>query len=297
MILNNRIIWSDNSTLKDLGVNLNNFHSGEENIPIIAAEDKIFFGSILPFNHKWFEIGAVPNAAAAKISAIEVWDGDEWHEVAEIIDQTSLAGATFAQSGYVSWVPDKEEGWRRDDTRDTDGSIDPIIGLGNSTGVEAVTNPITIYDLYWNRFIFDSDLTAGTTLKFVGHKFSTIDDLGDIYPDLIKPNVIAQFESGKTDWKEQEFVAARQIIADLERDAVIKTRDNILNWERFTRASIEKIAEIAFKAFGDDWADNRKLARDSYWSALNSGKKEIDRNRNARKDPQESIDSQGEMFR
>ena len=291
MILNNRIIFSNNNVLQDLSVNLNNFRSGVEALTIIAAEDKIYFGSILPFNHKWIEMGAVANAAAAVISDIEVWDGDEWQSVVDIIDQTKIGTSTFAQSGYISWVPDKDESWLRDDTRGTDTNIDPIEGLGDAS------NPVTIYDMYWARFTFSADLTAAMELKFVGHKFSAEEDLGDQYPELILSTTKAQFETGKTDWKNQEFMAAERIIEDLERDEVVKTRDNILNWERFTMASVHKIAEIIYKAFGDDYEDNRKVARSYYLQTLKAGRKEIDRNRNARKDPQEAIDSQGTLIR
>jgi len=286
MILNNRILFSDNGTLNDLSISLNDFRAQDETIAIVAAEDKLYFGSPLPFNHRWFEISSV-NAATATVSKIEVWDGDEWQEVVDIIDQTAIAGVTLAQSGIISWVPDKEEGWVRDDTNDTDNSADPIEDLDS----------VIIYDLYWVRFTFDADLSSNTALRFVGHKFSNENDLGGQYPELTLSTTKTQFKAGKVDWFEQEFIAAEEIISELERDEVVRTRDNILNWERFNLASVHKVAEIIYRAFGDDYVDNRKTARDYYFSNLRKGRKEIDRNRNARQDPLERIDGQGTLVR
>ena len=290
MTLNNRIIFLDNVTIKDLSVGLNNFKSGISPLPIVAAEDKLFIGGDLAFNHRYFHIGT-GNTAAAKISAIHLWDGNDWEPAVDIIDQTldPTGLITMSKSGHVTWTLDKDETWRRDDTRDTNNDSEDIPGLGD--------NGVIIYDLYWARFTFGGDLDVGTTLKFLGHKFHEEEDLQVDYPELVLSNTKIQFEAGKTDWLDQEFKAAQEIIRDLKSSKVIMTPDQILNWELFRMASVHKIAELIYRAFGDDYEDNRKVARDYYKEALKVEVANIDKNANARLDPKERLEGQGFLIR
>jgi hypothetical protein len=292
MIQNNRIIFSDNSTLKDFSVKLNEFRSDSELMEVIAAEDKLYIGGDLPFNHRWFEIDTV-NSNAVQVSKIELWDGDEWHEAVDIIDQTE----GFKKSGHISWSLDKDEQWHRDDTRATDEKTTPITGLGNDTGAEAVTNPATIYNLYWMRITFDADMSAGTSVKFIGHKFADENDLSIRYPELVVASTKTQFESGKTDWKDQEFLAAEEIIRDLVSKSMIVTPDQILNWQKFRMAATHKLAEIIYRAFGDDYEDNRKVTREYYKEALDVEIGNFDTNSNAIIDPHERTVGQGTLTR
>lgn len=286
MILNNRIILNDNAVLKDLSVNLNNFKSGTENVVIIAAEDFIFIGGDLPFNHRWFEV-STSNANASVIS-VDLWDGNKWKPAVDILDQTIVTGASLGQSGHINWALNKNESWLRDDTIDNGETIP---GLGD------VASPITIYDLYWARISFNNDLSAGTALKFVGHKFADEVDLGVLYPELILANTKVQFEAGKTEWKDQEFAAARSVIKDLKSKKLIVSADQILNWQVFTEATIHRLAALIYRGFGDDWVDNRKSARDDYKDALSVAISNVDENRNARLDPFERTEPQGFLER
>lgn len=288
MLLNNRIIWLDNTTPKDLSDILNNYKSGTQALAIVAAEDKIFIGGDLPFNHRFFHFSTA-NTANAKISEIAVWDGDEWKPCVDILDLTldNTGLKTFSKSGHIMWTPDKNHSWMREDTKDTQGGSHFIDGLGN--------NGVVIYDMYWVRISFTADLTA--TLKYVGHKFSSEEDLRPIYPELVLANTKVQFEAGKTDWIDQEFEAAEEIVRDLRKANIIKTPDQILNWQSFQRASAFKCAEIIYRAFGDDYEDNRKTARDYYWEAFKVEVANIDKNKNARLDPLERVSRQGFLTR
>ena len=284
MLMKNRFIFLDNAVLKDLSRNLNDFLTGSEIIPVVAAQDFLFMGSELPFNHKWIEIKS-PNAANSKIK-IEMWDGNDWVEAVDIFDQTAIGGATLAQSGYLSWVMDKDESWAQDDTLDANDNVN-VIGLKD----------IKIFDLYWVRISFDNNLTASTELSFVGHKFSDEFDLEIIYPILNTANAKDQFKKGKTDWKDQEFLAAEEVVRYLKAKGVILAKDQILNWELFKNASVHKIAEIIYRAYGNDFIDDKKAALGEFVKAMNIEIFQVDRNRNSRIDDSERFRTTGNLFR
>jgi len=284
MLMRNRFIFSDNAVLKDISRNLNDFLSGSEVLPIVAAEDFIFVGSELPFNHRWIEV-KTPNAVASKVK-IALWDGNEFVDAVDIFDQTAVGGATLAQSGYISWVLDKDESWAQEDTLDANDNVN-VIGLKD----------VKIFDLYWSKWSFDTDLTAGTELSFVGHKFADEFDLEIIYPILNTANAKTQFKAGKTDWKDQEFLAAEEVIRYLKARGVILNKDQILNWEIFKNASVHKVAEIIYRAYGNDFNDDKKLALGEFMKSMNQEIFQVDRNRDARINDNERFRTTGNLFR
>lgn len=279
-----RIILSDNAVISDLSTDLENYHAGSGVIEIVAAEDKIYLGSFFPFNHRYFKLGTA-NTNSSTIS-LKVWDGDEFNPVVNIIDETILAGASMGQSGYITWTPDKEEGWSREDTSDKNGALIPVLGAG-----------ITIYDLYWVEVTFSADLSAGTALDWVGMKFSDDTHLEGEFPSLGRTNAKTSFESGKTDWEEQAVIAAQTIIGDLEAKRFIASKNQILERRDFRRASVQKIAEVIFNGYGDDFKDDRDHARLEYRSRLETDIYTLDKNNNARLDQKELAIRQGVLSR
>ena len=267
MLLNNRIIWSDNGVLKDLTIELNNPYSGSRVVDFVAAEDAIYIGSDLPFNHRYFEMSVV-NTLDSSIS-VSVWTGAQWTAAVNIIDNTSLSDASLGQNGIISWVPDKDSAsWNiqqdSDDIPDLQG--------------------IHIYDLYWARLTFSDDFNPLTALSFIGHKFSQDEDLAGLYPELNTTASKSMFSTGKTNWNAQHILAAEMVIKDLRRKNVIWSRNQIINWELFTNAAVHYVAIIAFRAFGDDYQDNFAQAVKDYSIAMNQLKFEVDLTENGRLD-------------
>ena len=70
-----RIIWSDNGTLRDISAVLNDFRRGTQVLALVGAEDKIYVASEMPFNHKYFDV-SVANAVACDIT-VKTWNGSE----------------------------------------------------------------------------------------------------------------------------------------------------------------------------------------------------------------------------
>lgn len=271
MILNNRIIYSDNGVFTDLSVALNDYHVGTSTVAVVAAEDAIYVGSDLPFNHRFIEVTTANDQTS--VMSVELFDGSSWNAAVDVIDQTAASGRTLAQSGSVSWNKDKRKGWARRDTAD----------------IPALSS-LVIYNLFWARFKFTANLKSTTALGFVGQKFSNDTELAGYWPQLVRSEVYAQWDAGtKTSWNEQHYQSAEKIIQDLKKKGVIYTDAQVLNWEIFKEASIHKTAEIIMNAFGKDWEKPRDEAKARYADALDLFLFEIDKNQNTLLDESETI--------
>lgn len=280
MILKNRIIWSDNGTIKDISDLLNNHISGSKVIPFVGAEDYLYIGSDAPFNHRWFEL-SVFNAVASVMS-VHIWSGSAWTEVAEVIDGTlnSAGDKTMTQSGRVAWVPDKNApSWSRDDTYRSSGTY--ITGLSG----------LKIYDMYWARFSFTGTWTAGTAIDFTGFKFANDEDLESLWPEFATSEAKSRFKTGLTTFDQVHFESAKQVIRDLESTKVIDNGNQVLEWEVMRVPAIHKAAEMIFTGYGSDWKDEAESARLKYKESMRVELFKTDKNANA------SIDQYERQFR
>lgn len=276
--MNKRVFYSDNGSLRDLSTNLNKYDDIQSNIDYISGEDYIYFGSRLPFNSLFIKVVEVNENPANMY--VEVWDGDSWEFVNELIDETGA----LSKSGYITFVPDRDAGWLMEDTS-TDGGFVP--------GLETVK----IYDKYWMRISFDADLSDPVGISWVGHVFADDLDLASEYPDLGKSSVKTAFKSGKTNWEEQIVRASEVVIEDLMINRNIIDSSQILDRYDYKSATIQKAAEIIFNAFGDDFVDQKQRAREEYQRRLSIPTKKIDLNANAIEEVFESRNTQGWLSR
>lgn len=276
--MNKRIIYSDNGTLNDFSVNLNKYDEVESEFHYIAGQDYIYIGSRLPFNSLYFKVSDKNNLAS--IMQVEVFDGTSWEFVNELIDETNA----FKNSGYITFTPDRDSGWSMEDTN-SGGNLVP--------GLES----IKIYDRFWMRISFTSDLTDKVSLSWVGHIFIDDSELGAEYPDLVKTSVKQAFKAAKQNWEEQIVRASEIIIEDLMINRVFQDSSQILNRYDYKSACIQKTAEIIFNAFGDDFIDQKQRAREEYQRRLSNPAKKIDTNFNAVEDPIETFHQQGWLSR
>jgi len=283
MLQNNRVIFSDNGTISDLSPTLNDFTTGSSTLAVVALEDALYLGSDFSFNHRHLMVSTA-NANTSAVSKIKTWDGVNWQDCVNVVDMTSVGGKTLAQSGIISWTPDKTKAWQRMDT---------VQGTTVITGLQDVT----IYDLFWVKITFSADFSNTTAVKYIGHKFSKDADLEVKYPDLLLSAVLTQFKAGKTNWDEQTLDAAEFIINDLRSRGVICSPSQILNWEMFKEASVAKLAEFIFSAFGQSFEIQKTGAKELYRSAMNSLIKHIDENNNGILDVKEMSSTQGWLKR
>jgi hypothetical protein len=242
-----RVIFSDNSVLSDISVNMDDFEAGIETLPIVAAQDYLFIGSDLPFNHRYIVVSTANDVAST--TGIDYWTGSEWKACVDVIDQTAISGKTLAQSGFLRWSIDTTTGnWGREQ------NSKDVTGL-------AGTN---IFNLYWIRLKFSVNLKTTTALKFIGHKFSTDSQLFTHYPDLNRSALMTSFKAGKTNWDDQEFMAARFIINDLKARGVILSANQILDYDTFMEPSIHRTAMTIFAGLGEAYKEHVAAALKAY---------------------------------
>ena len=238
-------------------------------INLTPTVDFLYIGSDLPFNHRYFQV-SVANAVSSVLSA-EIWNGSEWKAAVDVIDQTSVGGKTFAQSGIISWSVNRYETW----------------GQQASTEDIPALSTLRIYDFFWARLKVSVSLTSTTALSYIGHKFSNDTDLGIYYPDLVQTDVKDAFSTGKTGWDEQHIFAAEEIISDIRQKNLAWSGNQIMNAEAFNLASVHKVAANIMLSFGDDYVTKRKTALEEYGKAMNLKIFEIDRNIDGRLDASE----------
>lgn len=272
MLLNNRIIFEDNVTLIDRSIPLSNISSETTTLPVVAAEDYLYIGSDLPFNHRYFEVSTA-NATTSAVS-VSIWDGSNWVAAVDVLDQTSVSGKTLAQSGIISWATDRTKSWGKEDT------TEDIPALAS----------LKIYDMYWVRIGFSADLSGTTALQYVGHKFANDDDLINYYPDLGTSGAMTTYKAGKTNWNEQHVLAAEEIILKLRKDRKLISPSQLFDWTLFNLAAIHKCAEIIFRAFGQDYDEVRKNANADYHKAFSGIDFGVDRDIDGR------LTQDGEVF-
>lgn len=276
--MNKRIFYSDNGILKDFSVNLNKYDEVESEFNYVAGEDYIYIGSRLPFNSIFFKV-VTKNTNPANMY-VEVFDGESWDFVNELIDETGA----FSTSGYITFTPDRDSGWEMEDTA---GGGDSIPGLES----------LKIYDKYWMRISFDADLSDEVSLSWIGHLFADDQDLGSEYPDLIKTSVKQSFKANKQNWEEQLVRASEVVIEDLMINRNIMDSSQILDRYDYRSATIQKCAEIIFNAFGDDFVDQKQRAREEYQRRLSIPYKKIDKNANAIEEVSEARNGEGWLSR
>lgn len=260
--MNKRFLYLDNSTISDWTPALNNYKTGSKTMPFVAGQHALLIGSRLPFNHFYVKLANSNN----HISNIQVsyWSSNGWQSVVETVDETSA----FANSGFVSFTPKKEVAWHREEY---------------SNKIPELSNVI-IYDYFWLKIEFSHDLHVNTTIDWIGNIFSDDNDLGAEFPDLIRSSVLTSYQAGKTNWQEQHVKAAELIEQDLINRGIIDGTESILDREWYKSASVQKVAELIFGAFGDDYVDQRTLARDEYKLRLVKRLARVDKNNNAIED-------------
>lgn len=280
MLLNNRIIWSDNGVLKDLSIQLSNFASDLAVIDIKAAEDAIYLGSDMPFNHRYFHLGVANDIDSSP--SLSIWSGSAFEPTVDKLDQTvdSTLAKTMAKNGILSWVPEISKFWGREQTTEHIPAL----------------STLKIYQMYWAKLTFSADLKPTFSLGYVGHRFCNNDDLYSRFPDLANTDLLNSFKSGKTDWVEQQILASETVVRDLRADQKLWSINQVLEWERFQEAACYKTAEIAYSAFGKDYADDVASARKYYKEALGQSRGGIDLDGNGALQPFEQI-SQARIMR
>lgn len=275
----NRIFLKTLSTISDLSNKLNDYYSGSEKIPLVST-DYLYIGQSGAFNHLYFEVDG-SNTSSTVIS-LQYWDGKQFQNAVEVNDETN----GFKNSGFISFVPDRNKGWVNDDTLYTDGK-ELVTGL----------SAITVYDKNWIRLKVSVNLLSTTSVSWIGNIFSDDNDILSECPELMRPLYMSTWETGKTDWKEQHIVAAELMINDLISDDVVDLQGQILDRFAMRKIAVMKCIEIIYNGLGDDYKDNTQRARNEYMSRKKRGIFNVDKNQDGILNDDELSVRQGIMTR
>ena len=273
-----RIFFKESSVISEISNQINKYKN-DTYIMSMGTADALYVASDFPFNHFFVKMGPVKNAINTSLN-IQYWGGSDWEDVVHINDYTNA----FSNSGFIEFTPDRNESWGREDTN----------GVGQSIlGLES----ITVYDKYWIKIVPDLTLTNSIELEWIGNKFSDDYDLYSEFPIFNDSTFLTSFESGKTTWEEQHVKAAEIIIQDLKRKNVIVGKEQILEREVLLAASVSKVAEIIFNAFGKDYVDQLSRASNEYDKRMDLPNYVTDINNNAIPDVIDKAMTQGWLSR
>jgi hypothetical protein len=250
----------------DISKDVNDFRAGNADFAYTAGQ-YLYIGSLLPFNNLWFQLSSLN--LVTTVPTIEIWYNNAWTAAVDVIDETR----GLKQSGRLQWNTHYDRSWQVE---------------AEASRIPALAS-FEIYNFYWLRISWSVTMTASTQIAYIGQKFSDDAVLQSFYPDLLLPNVLASFETGKTDWDEQHYMAAEHIIRDLKKRNVIKARGQLLDHCLLTDASAYKVAEIVYSAMGTAYADHKIDAGKKYIEALDLKYFNVDHNASGRLEPVERV--------
>jgi len=245
----------------------------------MTDSDYIYLSFDFPTNHFFVKMGSVVNTVNSNMS-IDYWTGQGWEPVVHKNDYTEA----LSSSGMVEFTPNRQSSWNIGSTNSSGSNI---------TGLES----ITVYDQYWVRISFSADLDPSINLNYIGNVFSSDEDLFSEFPVFNDSNFLTGFETGKTTWEEQHVKAADLIIQDLKRKNVIVGKEQLLDISILAPASVCKVAEIIFNAFGKDYVEQLNRAKAEYATRIDLSKFLVDVTNDGIKDLGENTVSQGWLSR
>lgn len=273
-----RVFFKEGSTVLEITNQANKYKAGTSLLSFGSA-DALYIASDFPLNHFFVKMGAVANTVTSNL-IIDYWSNNGWVPVVNKNDYTEA----FSSSGFVEFTPDRDETWTRENTNSNGQTV---------TGLE----DIKVYDRYWIRIMVSVELDDDIELEYIGNIFSDDNDLYSEFPIFNDANFLSCFETGKIDWQEQHVKAADLIVQDLKRKGVILGVEQILERELMLPASVCKVAEIIFNAFGKEYDEQLSRARKEYDRRMDLSNFVKDTNNNAVRDIVDVTSKQGWLSR
>jgi hypothetical protein len=166
----------------------------------LATTDTLYVGFHGKFSARYFQVG-VANTVVADLT-VEYWDGTTWQFVDDFIDQTSVGGKPFAQSGYLSWA--NKTDWTASNQAGTDADL----------------------MLYWVRIKTTVNLDILTALKSILNIYSDDNLLRAYFPELISD--ANYLPAGKTNFLDQHIGAKDLVVLRLKQRKIINDEFQII---------------------------------------------------------------------
>jgi hypothetical protein len=232
----------------------------------LQVGDYVYLGQYFPFNN-FFAWVDTANEDAAALS-IEYWANNKWVSAVDVLDGTSVDGATLGKSGVVQFSPLKlSDTWSR--VSDTSES-------NSTTPVEL--NSFAVYDCFWVRLKVDSNLSAGTKLNKITYTFTDSQQLNKY--DVEINGFMPAFETGKADWIKEVVTASEIMLSDLKSKGLVISRGQILRFDDVSMACDLKTLALIYSNLGKAYEEKRIRKELEYEKAINLRRFTFDLNNN-----------------
>lgn len=246
---------------------------------ITAATDYLYLGQACPFNNFYYKMNvANTNDSTLKI---EYWDGNSWVFAVDLLDGTRSVAKTLAKSGVIQFSPNFKNRWQI--VYDTSE-----VNIG-----PADLNSVTIYNMYWLRISFTSNLSVTTASDKICYCFSTHQQIN--HRDSTLKNYLASFNV--TTWEDHIINASIDTAHELKKRNLIKSHGQILRLEDVSIATDWKTIMSIYFDLGGDYLEKLKAASKEFDNALDLKAPSLDLNNNAYVDVSENQYSQTRMKR
>lgn len=202
----------------------------------LTTSDRFYVGFREKFQARYFVIGSVPNDVASVLT-VKYWDGTQYSTVEDLIDQTSVGGKTFAQSGFISFKGANQ--WQ----------------AKSQTG-------ITDDNLYWLELSVSVNLKTTTNLQSVINLFVDDEILRTYYPELISDTRYLPADS--SNFLEQYVAATNLVALKLEQKKIIKDISQIIEPNIVTVAATHAAAYVILNGIPNKDEETRRATQDAY---------------------------------
>ena len=162
----------------------------------LTTTDTFYIGYQRPFTTRHFQFPTA-NTNATTIS-VKTWDGDQYEDVLDIVDQTR----GFSRNGYLSWT--------------------------NTGRWQKVAQPgVDDVELFWAEITVSADLSAGTELQSLLNLYCDQELLSAYYPELVSDS--RYLPTGQTDFIKQIFAATELVNERLIQDGLIVDESQLID--------------------------------------------------------------------
>ena len=180
----------------------------------LTNTDAFYIGFQGPFAARYFEVPVV-NATANNVS-VKFWDGTQWTNVQDLVDQTQ----GFTKSGFISW-------------------------LNTGEWVPKKVTPVDDVALYWVKLTVDVGLDLATELQACVNVFSDDDILNAYYPELQSDSRFKPVDvdgSPLTTFLKQHLAAKDLVVLRLKQRKVITDESQIIDVNSVASAAVHAAA-------------------------------------------------------
>lgn len=202
-----------------------------QNAFALTTTDELFLGFHGKFASRYVQIHTAN--ANASVMSVTYWDGSAWTAVDDLVDQTSVGGNAFAQSGFVSWQ--NKDNW-------VERSL---------TGVDSDVK------LFWVKIQVSANLSAGAKVHAILNLFSDDVLLRSYFPEIVTD--ANYLPSGKTNFLQQHMAAKDLVVLRLKQRKLIDDESQVIDVNDVSTAAVYGCAKIILQPIATSDASKAML--------------------------------------